>query len=179
MNGVLLLPIYYKSLNGICDAAKPLNIHVLIVPQHFRAGVANQSQLVFIRCLHIFHQGRERVTATVGRVFPSVYTIDLCNGILDFTGLQRLVELFTICFDSHAASVFCAEHGAAYFILGKLIYDRLDLRGDGYQTILTCLSLCATDEGFLFLIVVAGIQIQKFRGPEAEIALCYDIVSVV
>ena len=53
--------------NCVCDAAQAFDIYVLIMPQHFGVGVADQGQLVLVRGLDILHQGGEFVTAAVGR----------------------------------------------------------------------------------------------------------------
>lgn len=46
-----LLPIYYqcqKRLQSVGDAAETIHIHVLIVPEHFGGGVADETQLVLV-----------------------------------------------------------------------------------------------------------------------------------
>ena len=46
-----LLPIYYqypKRLQSVGDAAETIHIHVLIVPEHFGGGMADETQLVLV-----------------------------------------------------------------------------------------------------------------------------------
>ena len=66
-----LLPIYYqcpKRLQSIGDAAETIHIHVLIVPEHFDGGVADETQLVLVGSRYVLKECGKGMAAAVGRV---------------------------------------------------------------------------------------------------------------
>ena len=129
--------------DSVRNAAKTFYIHILIMPEHFCAGVPNQGKFVLVRSLNIFHQGGERVAAAVRGVFAPLYTVDLRNWIFDSAGVQGFVELFTVFLNRHPASVFRTEDGAGNFVFCQAVNDRLDFWGYGNDPVLSCLRLCA------------------------------------
>ena len=66
-----LLPIYYqcpKRLQSVGDAAETIHIHVLIVPEHFGGGAADETQLVLVGSRYVLKQRGKGMAAAVGRV---------------------------------------------------------------------------------------------------------------
>ena len=66
-----LLPIYYqcpKRLQSVGDAAETIHIHVLIVPEHFGGGVADETQLVLVGGRYVLKECGKGMAAAVGRV---------------------------------------------------------------------------------------------------------------
>ena len=66
-----LLPIYYqcpKRLQSVDDAAETIHIHILIVPEHFGGGVADETQLVLVGSRYVLKQRGKGMAAAVGRV---------------------------------------------------------------------------------------------------------------
>ena len=102
---LVLLPIYYKCLDCVRDAAEAFEVYILVVSEHFGAGMTDKRQLILVRCLDVFHQGGEGVAAAVGRVLSSVDSVYLYNGIRDSAGFQSLIEPFPVGFNGHPGSI--------------------------------------------------------------------------
>lgn len=181
---MLLLQTYYRQLlqtksDGIRDPAEAFQIHILVVPEHFCTGVADQCQLVLVRSLDSFHQGGEGVTAAVGGVLPALDAVDLRGGIGDPAGIQHLVEHVPVVFDREAAAVGLAEERAADLVGGEPVDGGLDLRGDGHDAVLAGFRLGTAGEGLILSVIVGNIQIQQLRGAEAQIALRHNVVGIL
>ena len=66
-----LLPICYqcpKRLQSVGDAAETIHVYVLIVPEHFGGGVADETQLVLVGGWHVLKECGKGMAAAVGRV---------------------------------------------------------------------------------------------------------------
>ena len=174
----MLLQIYYKRLNNVCDAAKAFQINVLVVPQHLCGCVADQGEFVLVGGLDVLHEGGEGVTAAVGRVFAALDSVYLCDRIFDTAGIQGIVESFAVSGDGHRGAVGIAEHRAGDLLIGELVDDGLDLGGDGDSAILAGIGLGAADKSFPGAVVTADIQIQQLRGTEAQVTLGHDIIDI-
>lgn len=118
------------------------------------------------------------MTAAVGSVLPPLYAIDLCDGVLDPAALQSPIELLAVILNCHSTSDRSAEDGTGGFILGQAVNDGLDLRGDGNHPVFTGFGLGTAGQRFLFPVVIGDIQFQQFRGPEAEVALCHNVICM-
>lgn len=66
-----LLPIYYqcpKRLQSVGDAAETIHVYVLIVPEHFGGGVADETQLVLVGSRYVLKECGKGMAAAVGCV---------------------------------------------------------------------------------------------------------------
>ena len=122
--------------------------------------------------------GDKGVAATVGSVGVQLLTVDADNGVFQAAMLQDMVEFPAVFFDGHPGAVSATEDGACDLSGGETVDDGLDLGADGDGLILACGGFDTDDEGFLFAVIVGGVQIQQFRRSEAKIALSHNIVAV-
>ena len=61
-------------------------------------------------------------------VFPSLYAVDLRDGVFNSAGFQGFVEFLVIVLNQHLASVLCAEDGPGNFAFRQAVNDRLNFR---------------------------------------------------
>ena len=146
--------------DGIRDFSEAFDVHILVMPEHFGGGVADQAELVFVWRVHIFHQGGESVPAGMRRVFVPAGVSLADHGIVGADSLQRRIESITICFDGHGLVAGRTEHGAADLVFCQIIDDRLDFWRDSYNSVLAGVGLGAANEGALLSVVELGIQRQ-------------------
>lgn len=157
---------------GVCDLPEAFQIHVLVVPQHLGAGVANEGQLVLIRSLYVLHQRGEGMSAAVRGVFPAIFY----DGVFDAAGIQSRVELLAVLLDCHGRAVRVAEDGAGDLPVGESVDGGLDLRRDCDNSVSACFSFGTAGEVLLLPVVVGCVQLQELRGPVTKLKLGHDVV---
>ena len=144
----MLLQIYYKRLNNVCDAAEAFQIHVLVVPEHLCAGVSDEGKLVLVGGLDVLHQRGEGVSAAVRGVFPAIGSVEFDYWVINAAGFQGSVELLAVLLDCHRCSVRVAEDRAGDLPIGEPVDGGLDLRGNRNDTVAACFGFGAAGEVF-------------------------------
>ena len=125
-----LLPIYYqcpKRLQSIGDAAETIHIHVLIVPEHFGGGVADETQLVLVGSRHVLKQRGKGMAAAVGRVAMADDAVALLHGIVKADGVQSGVKCCPVVSETQASAGGADKHRPGGPAGHQPVNDGLDL----------------------------------------------------
>ena len=144
-----LLPIYYqcpKWLQSVGDAAETIHIHILIVPEHFGGGVADETQLVLVGGRHILKQRGKGMAAAVGRVAGTNDAVALLHGIVKADGVQSGVKCCPVVSETQASAGGADKHRTGGTTAHQPVNDGLDLGRDRDDTAAARLRLSAANK---------------------------------
>lgn len=144
---------------------------VLIVAEHFGAGVAHQFQFVLVCPLDPLHHGGEGMAAAVRGVLPALDTVPFLDWIFDSAGIQHSVKYAAVSLDLHLGPILSTEYRPGHLIRNQVIHNLLYFWGNCDNPVLPGVCLCTADERPLLAVIIERVQSKKLGGAEAEIAL--------